>query len=159
MLLKEKRTGATSQGVDEEFDQAQGAPDLQLDALWTSLREELHKVDPTLGARGGPAQTKSIPFADACEIYDAQNAGYVSIADLQKALIKARIQPRPTEKELERIVTALEAWHAKTAKTVYYGRLLDATRATVSQFGFFPRQEPRGPTPHERAQKARAEEE
>lgn len=92
-------------------------------------------------------------------MYDARNEGYVSIADLQKALTKARVQPRPTDQELERIVTALEAWHAKSAKTVFYGRLLDATRATVSQFGFFPKQEPRGPTPQERAQKARAEEE
>lgn len=32
-----------------------GAPDHELDALWTSLRDELHKVDPNLGVRGGPA--------------------------------------------------------------------------------------------------------
>lgn len=69
------------------------------------------------------------------------------------------MQPLPADKELARVVTALEAWHMRSAGTVHYGRFLDATRGTVSVFGIFPKQEARGPTPHERAQKAKAEEE
>ena len=30
-------------------------------------------------------------FVEACKIYDAQNAGYISMTDLRQALVKARI--------------------------------------------------------------------
>jgi hypothetical protein len=112
-----------------------------------------------MGASSGPAQTKSARFADACRVYDTKNVGFIAMAELRQAFAQARVQPRPEEEELERIVTALEAWHKREAKTVHYGRFLDATRGTVSSLGFFPKQQPRGPTPHQRAQKAKAEEE
>ena len=106
--MKEKRaTSSNQQALDDDFDQAKEAPDEELDQIWSSLREELHTVDPNVGPRSGPAMTKSITFVEACKIYDAQNTGYIAIIDLRQALVKARIQPLPTEKELERIISAL----------------------------------------------------
>lgn len=111
-----------------------------------------------MGARGGPAQTKATRFAEACEAYDAKRDGFIPMVDLRRAFVQARVQPLPTEKDLARVVTALEAWHMRAAGTVHYGRFLDAARGPASMFGIFPKHQAR-PAPHERAQKAKAEEE
>ena len=75
-----------------------------------------------------------------------------------QAFVTVKISPSITEDEIEKLVTALEAWHSKETRIVKYSNFLDGARETESLFGIFPKHQPRGPSKQELERKAKAEE-
>ncbi len=53
--------------------------------------------------------------------------------------MKVKIVPPVTEDEVEKLVTALEAWHSKETRVVKYSNFLDGARESESLYGIFPK--------------------
>jgi hypothetical protein len=53
--------------------------------------------------------------------------------------VKVKIVPPVTEDEVEKLVTALEAWHSKETRVVKYSNFLDGARESESLYGIFPK--------------------
>lgn len=139
------------------------ATDEDLDDQWTRIKDFINDMSSD-GAKQGsrkPGQATRSRLVDSFETHDTARRGVVSLRELQQSFTAARFTPALTDKQWERMITALEVWEQREIKSVNYNRLLSAPyqREAVSQFGIFAKVIPKGPSKFELERKAKAEEE
>jgi hypothetical protein len=105
------------------------------------------------------AESNRVRFLTACGTRDPTDKGVISLSDLQAAFTAARMKPALAGGELDRLISALDAWDQRTQQTVVYRRFLEAphARRATSLHGIFPKVPARGPTKYEQERKAKAE--
>jgi len=56
-----------------------------------------------------------------------KNTGVIPKDSLRKAFVAIRLKPDLTLPEIDKLITALEAWDQREAETVVYRKFLEAT--------------------------------
>ena len=93
---------------------------------------------PKRDFRGGDKATR-LKFREALDVYDPRKSGTVSFKQLIQAFTKVKIATPIIEEDIEKLVTALEAWHSRETGIVKYSNFLDGSRESESLYGIFPK--------------------
>jgi hypothetical protein len=96
---------------DDDLDDRLAGYNEDLDDLWTRVREFLSESELG-GAKKDPKNTEpnKLRFLNACETRDPAKKGVFSKRDLMLAFTAARLSPMLTDSELDKLITALDAW-------------------------------------------------
>ena len=163
MATRGKGAGATKYSPDEDADDGRKGRDSELDALWARIRDFLNDLTASGEKRDirGVDRPNKLRLTEACAVYDEGNKGVISKRLLVQAFTTARLTPALSDREWDKLLSALEAWDHRETQTVLYRRLLEATymREQVSVHGIFPKVPAREPSKFELDRKAKAEEE
>jgi hypothetical protein len=160
--LKADRISGKGRTFGEEDDEARRGGDEDLDALWARVREFLADLKPSGEKRERRGEkANKLKLTSTFEAYDPTRRGILTKNQIVQAFTTIGFTPTMTGIECEKLVSALDAWSQREAKTVVYQRFLEApyARETTSINGIFPRVKAREPSKYETERKAKAEEE
>lgn len=109
-MNSKSKDSANAVAHEEGEEESRGQNDEALDQFWEKIRSFLAETTTIKQGLRRDEKSNRLAFQEACNIYDPKDTGMVPKKDLIRAFIAARLSFQPSDREWDKLISALDAW-------------------------------------------------